>query len=114
MADVTREEFESRVGVLEQEVEGEKLVTRHILDKLGATATTSPRLRPASIALKARSMGSIKRSIGWIARSLISSACCPKRSLTPYATACASVEGSAELVTRKSIKLIYAPKSRPS
>lgn len=33
MADVTREEFESRVGVLEQEVEGEKLVTRHILEQ---------------------------------------------------------------------------------
>ncbi len=32
-ADVTREEFESRVGVLEREVEGEKLVTRHILEQ---------------------------------------------------------------------------------
>jgi len=31
--DVTREEFEARVGVLEQEVEGEKLVTRHILEQ---------------------------------------------------------------------------------
>jgi hypothetical protein len=30
---VTREEFETRVGVLEQEVEGEKLVTRHILEQ---------------------------------------------------------------------------------
>jgi DNA-binding FrmR family transcriptional regulator len=30
-SDVTREEFEGRVGVLEREVEGEKLVTRHIL-----------------------------------------------------------------------------------
>jgi uncharacterized protein YoxC len=32
-ADVTREEFESRVGILEGEVEGEKLVTRHILEQ---------------------------------------------------------------------------------
>ena len=32
-ADVTREEFEARVGVLEREVEGEKLVTRHILEQ---------------------------------------------------------------------------------
>jgi DNA-binding FrmR family transcriptional regulator len=32
-SDVTREEFEGRVGVLEREVEGEKLVTRHILDQ---------------------------------------------------------------------------------
>ena len=30
---VTRDEFEARVGVLEQEVEGEKLVTRHILEQ---------------------------------------------------------------------------------
>lgn len=32
-ADVTREEFEARVGVLEREVDGEKLVTRHILEQ---------------------------------------------------------------------------------
>jgi hypothetical protein len=32
-ADVTREEFEARVGVLDREVEGEKLVTRHILEQ---------------------------------------------------------------------------------
>ncbi len=31
--DITREEFEARVGMLEQEVEGEKLVTRHILEQ---------------------------------------------------------------------------------
>ena len=30
---VTRDEFETRVGVLEQEVDGEKLVTRHILEQ---------------------------------------------------------------------------------
>ncbi len=30
---VTREEFEASVGVLEREVEGEKLVTRHILEQ---------------------------------------------------------------------------------
>jgi hypothetical protein len=30
---VTREEFEARVGVLEREVDGEKLVTRHILEQ---------------------------------------------------------------------------------
>ena len=32
-ADVTRQEFEGRVGVLEREVEGENLVTRHILEQ---------------------------------------------------------------------------------
>ncbi len=30
---VTREEFEARVGVLESEVDGEKLVTRHVLEQ---------------------------------------------------------------------------------
>ena len=33
VATVTREEFESRVGVLEREVEGEKVVSRHILEQ---------------------------------------------------------------------------------
>ena len=33
MSAVTREEFEARVGVLEHEVEGEKMVTRHILEQ---------------------------------------------------------------------------------
>jgi uncharacterized protein YoxC len=33
VSEVTREEFESRVGVVEREVEGEKLVTRHILEQ---------------------------------------------------------------------------------
>jgi hypothetical protein len=30
---VTREEFDARVSVVEREVEGEKLVTRHILEQ---------------------------------------------------------------------------------
>jgi uncharacterized protein YoxC len=33
MSAVTREEFEARVGVVEREVEGEKMVTRHILEQ---------------------------------------------------------------------------------
>jgi hypothetical protein len=33
MVEVTREEFDARVGVIEQEVEGEKMVTRHILEQ---------------------------------------------------------------------------------
>ncbi len=32
-SDIQREEFEARVGVLEREVEGEKLVTRHVLEQ---------------------------------------------------------------------------------
>jgi hypothetical protein len=35
--EVTRDEFEARVGTLEREVEGEKLVTRHILPSTAAT-----------------------------------------------------------------------------
>jgi len=33
MSAVTREEFEARVGVIEREVEGEKMLTRHILEQ---------------------------------------------------------------------------------
>src|SRR5215813_4689121 len=33
MSAVTREQFEARVGVIEREVEGEKMVTRHILEQ---------------------------------------------------------------------------------
>ena len=33
VSEVTREEFESRVSVLEREVDGEKMVTRHILEQ---------------------------------------------------------------------------------
>jgi len=33
MSAVTREEFEARVGIIEREVEGEKMVTRHILEQ---------------------------------------------------------------------------------
>jgi len=32
-SEATREEFEARVGVLEREVEGEKMVTRHVLEQ---------------------------------------------------------------------------------
>jgi hypothetical protein len=33
MSAVTREEFDVRVGVIEREVEGETMVTRHILEQ---------------------------------------------------------------------------------
>jgi hypothetical protein len=32
-SELSREEFESRMGVLDREVEGEKMVTRHILEQ---------------------------------------------------------------------------------
>ena len=59
MAEVTREEFEARVGVLEREVEGEKMVKRHILeqtrrngDDLAAIKTRLGRIEGVSTALK--------------------------------------------------------------
>jgi tetrahydromethanopterin S-methyltransferase subunit G len=33
MSAVIREEFEARVGVIEREVEGEKMLTRHVLEQ---------------------------------------------------------------------------------
>jgi|SRR5690606_37519407 len=52
-AEITRVEFEARVGTLEGEVEGEKMVTRHILeqtrhngDDLAALKTRLDRIEP--------------------------------------------------------------------
>jgi len=63
MADVTREEFEARVGVLEQEVEGEKMVTRHILeqtrhngDDLAAIKTRLDRVEEKLVGVDLRAM----------------------------------------------------------
>jgi uncharacterized protein YoxC len=65
-SEVTREEFESRVGVVEREVEGEKMVTRHILeqtrrnsDDLAAIKTRLDRVEG-----KVDGVGSEGRSIG--------------------------------------------------
>jgi hypothetical protein len=53
-----REEFETRVGVIEREVEGEKMVTRHILeqtrrngDDLAAVKARLDRVETGSTAL---------------------------------------------------------------
>src|SRR6185437_717202 len=63
MADVTREEFDARVGVLEQEVEGEKMVTRHILeqtrhngDDLAAIKTRLDRVEEKLVGVDLRAM----------------------------------------------------------
>jgi len=63
MADVTREEFEARVGVLAQEVEGEKMVTRHILeqtrhngDDLAAIKTRLDRVEEKLVGVDLRAM----------------------------------------------------------
>jgi hypothetical protein len=61
MATATREEFEARVGVLEREVEGEKMVTRHILEQTRRNATILPPSRPGSTGSRARSMSCKRR-----------------------------------------------------
>jgi hypothetical protein len=51
-AEVTREEFEARVGVLEQEVEARSSSLATFSSRPGATVTTSRPSRRASIALR--------------------------------------------------------------
>jgi uncharacterized protein YoxC len=73
---VTREEFEARVGVLEREVEGEKLVTRHILeqtrrngDDLAAIKTRLDRVEEKVDGLD-RKVDLLDRTVRDLARSL--------------------------------------------
>lgn len=73
---VTREEFEARVGVLEQEVDGEKLVTRHILeqtrrngDDLGAMKTRLDRVERKVDGLD-RKVDSLGRQVQELVRNL--------------------------------------------
>jgi uncharacterized protein YoxC len=73
---VTREEFEARVGVLEHEVEGEKLVTRHILeqtrrngDDLAAIKTRLDRVEEKVDGLD-RKVDLLDRTVKDLARSL--------------------------------------------
>jgi uncharacterized protein YoxC len=71
MADVTREEFEARVGVLEREVDGEKMVTRHILDQtrrngddLAAMRTRLDRVETRLDGVEARLTGVEQKVVG--------------------------------------------------
>jgi uncharacterized protein YoxC len=73
---VTREEFEARVGVLEREVEGEKLVTRHVLeqtrrngDDLAAIKTRLDRVEEKVDGLD-RKVDSLDRTVRDLAKSL--------------------------------------------
>jgi uncharacterized protein YoxC len=73
---VTREEFEARVGVLEREVEGEKLVTRHILeqtrrngDDLAAVKTRLDRVEEKVDGLD-RKVDGLDRTVRDLAKSL--------------------------------------------
>lgn len=61
-SDVTREEFETRVGTLEREVEGEKLVTRHIFEQT--------RLNSADLATIKTQVDSIDRKIDRLDRKV--------------------------------------------
>jgi len=76
MTYVTREEFEARVGVLEREVEGEKLVTRHILeqtrrngDDLAAIKTRLGRVEEKVDSLD-RKVDSLEQTVNDLAKSL--------------------------------------------
>ena len=73
---VTREEFEARVGVVEREIEGEKLVTRHILeqtrrngDDLAAIKTRLDRVEEKVDGLD-RKVDSLDRTVKDLAKSL--------------------------------------------
>jgi uncharacterized protein YoxC len=80
---VTREEFEARVGVLEREVEGEKMVTRHILeqtrhngDDLAAVKTRLDRMDARldgvdqKVDALGKDVGVLKRSVSGLAKNL--------------------------------------------
>jgi chromosome segregation ATPase len=73
---VTRDEFEARVGVLEREVEGEKLGTRHVLeqtrrngDDLAALKTRLARVEEKVDGLDRR-FDSLDRTVKDLAKSL--------------------------------------------
>lgn len=75
-SDVTREEFEGRVGVLEREVEGEKMVTRHILeqtrrngDDLAAVKTRLDRVEVKVDGLGQR-LGAVEQRLDTLERNL--------------------------------------------
>jgi len=74
--EVTREEFEARVGVLEREFEGEKMVTRHILeqtrrngDDLAAIKTRLDRVEQKVDGLERRFDG-LERKVDDLTKSL--------------------------------------------
>jgi uncharacterized protein YoxC len=76
MSVVTREEFEARVGVIEREVEGEKMVTRHILeqsrrnsDDLAAIKTRLDRVEGKVDALQT-TVGGLQGTVNGLIRDL--------------------------------------------
>jgi uncharacterized protein YoxC len=76
MSAVTREEFETRVGVIEREVEGEKMVTRHILeqsrrnsDDLAAIKTRLDRVEGKVDALQT-TVGGLQTTVNGLVRDL--------------------------------------------
>ena len=87
-SDVTREEFShvvARVEVVEREVDGEKLVTRYILeqtrrngDDLAAIKTRLDRVESRLDAVNPGSTGLSNRSNCWMRRSRIWSGTCPE------------------------------------
>jgi hypothetical protein len=75
-AEVAREEFEARMGVLEREVEGEKMVTRHILeqtrrngDDLAAVKTRLDRVEGRLDGVEGR-LDRVERKLDGLARDI--------------------------------------------
>ena len=76
MSTVTREEFEARVGVIEREVEGEKMLTRHVLeqsrrnsDDLAAIKTRLDRVEGKVDALQT-TVGGLQGTVNGLIRDL--------------------------------------------
>ena len=76
MSAVAREEFEGRVSVIEREVEGEKMVTRHILeqsrrnsDDLAAIKTRLDRVEGKVDALQT-TVGGLQATVNSLVRDL--------------------------------------------
>jgi hypothetical protein len=98
-SEVTREEFESRVGVVEREVEGEKMVTRYILeqtrrnsDDLAAIKTRLDRVEGKVDGVDRKSTAWIGKSIDWTAKSMILQKAC--RASSPTSCAMCSVSAN--------------------
>jgi hypothetical protein len=73
---ITREEFEARVGVLEREVDGEKMVTRYVLeqtrrngDDLAAIKTRLGRVEEKLDGLE-RKVDGLERTISGLTKGL--------------------------------------------
>jgi hypothetical protein len=66
---VTREEFEARVGALEQEVDGEKLVSRYILEQTRRNGDDLASLKTRMDRVETRLDG-VERNVGDLGKEM--------------------------------------------